>query len=206
MLREILLFTLFALLPAESEVRVRQLIRPERSFIFLLVDIPSVDYRTRNVQVNRATLNSLSVELYDTGDSLVGTSLGAPSDLTNLNPIFRSIAVFSSPIPDGKYRAKVQLSLTLWQKIGQSEEQVPASDSQEFEISVIGNIPTLSIDKLAKGSLEIWWPASFSGWSLQSSTADSPSLFQARETESVDGKNSLTIIASPTSELFRIVN
>jgi hypothetical protein len=74
----------------QSEVQVQQFIRPERSFIFLLVDIPSVDYRTRDVRVNRATLNSLSVELYDTNHSLVDTANGAPNDLANLNPIFRT--------------------------------------------------------------------------------------------------------------------
>ena len=206
MIRQILLYTLLALFPAQSEVQVQQLIRPERSFIFLLVDIPSVDYRTRDVQVNRATLNSLSVELYDTNDSLVGTANGAPNDLTNLNPIFRSIAVFSLPIPDGKFRAKVQFSVTLWQKVGQSEEQISASDSQEFEINISGNIPTLNIAKLTDGSLEICWPSSFTGWTLQSSTAESPSLFQPRGTESADGKNCLTIKASLASELFRLVN
>ena len=130
---------------------------------------PPVQPNKRKPKNEYVTLKSLSLEFYDTNDSLVDTANGAPNDLANLNPIFRSIAVFSLLILDGK-------------------------------------VPTLNIEKMTNGSLEIWWPASFSGWSLQSSTADSPSLFQARETESVDGKNSLTIKTSLASELFRLVN
>ena len=80
---------------------------------------PPVQPNKRKPKNEYVTLKSLSLELYDTNDSLVDTANGAPNDLANLNPIFRSIAVFSLPILDGKF-------------------------------------PTLNIDKMTNGSLEIW--------------------------------------------------
>gem|GEM_PF-3286992 len=187
----------------QAEVRLRQLERPERNIVFLFLDLPSLDYRRGTEGVNRASLESLSVALFDSSDSVIAAASAVPMELSNRDPIFRPLLPFSTPLPDGSYRARVQFSLTLWEQVGQGEFKTSASDILDFQITIRGNVPTLKIEARPDGDLEICWPTEYLGWTLQAAP-NSDTFFTNRITKADEGKN-IHIVTPGPGEIFRLV-